>query len=74
MVNTYQIQNEINDLMVFESKIAREIFSIKQLCEYLSISRVTLNDWRNNKGLKARNVGKRVFFLKEDIMEFIKKC
>jgi excisionase family DNA binding protein len=52
----------------------KQLLTIAELMEYLSISRTTVFKLMKDKRIKYAKVGRRVLFRKSDIDEFIQKC
>lgn len=63
----FQNKNYENTTENFKSKFA---YSVKELTELLSVSRPTIDKWKE-KGLKYCNVEGRVFFLDNHVKEFL---
>ena len=49
----------------------KEYMTIEDMCNYFQISNATLDNWRKEKGLKDRKIGRKVLFKKEEIERFI---
>ena len=45
----------------------KEYMTIEDMCNYFQISNATLDNWRKEKGLKDRKIGRKVLFKKEEI-------
>nr|DAX89344.1 MAG TPA: Pyocin activator protein PrtN [Caudoviricetes sp.] len=52
-------------------KTDKSILSMDEVKGYLGIGNTTLNDWRT-KGLKCYRINNRLFYMLEDIKEFMR--
>ena len=52
---------------VLELKNEKEVYSIKQACEYLDVSRSTLNRWRNDGFIKPSFIGEKPYYSKKGL-------
>lgn len=50
----------------------KEVLSKKETAEFLGISVATLTNWMKRQKIPYHKVERRVFFLKEEILEWIK--
>ncbi|MHB9090946.1 MAG: helix-turn-helix domain-containing protein [Chloroflexota bacterium] len=50
----------------------RDLVSADQLAKALGVSLETVLDWRRSGGLPGYRIGKRVFFLETDLMDWIR--
>jgi predicted site-specific integrase-resolvase len=51
------------------SPLANKIFSVKELCKELQISRQTIYNWEKNGYVKPKMIGSRKYFLGKDLLE-----
>ena len=49
----------------------KEYMTIEDMCNYFQMSKGTLDNWRKEKGLKDKTIGRIVLFEKEEIERFI---
>lgn len=49
----------------------KEYMTIEDMCNYFQMSKGTLDNWRKEKGLKGKTIGRIVLFKKEEIEKFI---
>lgn len=57
----------------YGNKVPEEILNSKAVCELLTITRPTLHSWRKRGIIQAHFLGRKVFFLKSEILESLKK-
>ena len=51
------------------SPLANKIFSVKELCKELQISRQTIYNWEKSGYVKPKMIGGRKYFLGKDLLE-----
>ena len=51
--------------------ITRDYLTIKELCEYLNVSKNTLMKWHEEKGLKIIKLDNKHYVSKEDLYDFM---
>lgn len=64
------IEDDIQELPI-KLKTDKSILSINEVKSYLGIGNGTLNDWRT-KGLKCYRINNRLFYMLDDIKEFMR--
>ena len=65
------IEDDIQELPI-KLKTDKSILSINEVKSYLGIGNGTLNDWRT-KGLKCYRINNRLFYMLDDIKEFMRQ-
>jgi hypothetical protein len=72
--HTFALVNRKNFMTISNaSPIAAKIFSIKNLCNELQISRQTIYNWEKLGYITAKRIGGRKFFLGQDIINTLNK-
>ena len=64
------IEDDIQELPI-RQKIDKSILSVNEVKSYLGIGNGTLDDWRA-KGLKCYRINNRLFYMLDDIKEFMR--
>ena len=65
-----KIEDDIQELPI-RQKIDKSILNVDEVKSYLGIGNGTLNDWRT-KGLKCYRINNRLFYMLDDIKEFMR--
>lgn len=65
------IEDDIQELPI-RQKIDKSILSVNEVKSYLGIGNGTLDDWRT-KGLKCYRINNRLFYMLDDIKEFMRQ-
>jgi excisionase family DNA binding protein len=66
------ITERINDeLRKFTEKSSNSLLSTKQVCNYLNISDKTLQKYRKNGVIEYTKIGRKIFYQKNHLDEFI---
>lgn len=65
-----KIEDDIQELTI-RQKTDKSILNVDEVKSYLGIGNNTLNDWRT-KGLKCYRINNRLFYMLDDIKEFMR--
>lgn len=52
-----------------KNRDSEKLMDAKELCKFLGISLSTLNVWKASAKIPFKRLGKRVFFVKEDVLK-----
>jgi len=71
------IRDQINQFLEPEpqkhTKSDEEFLSIEQVCKMFNVTRTTILDWRKRGLLKSISINRRVFFMRSDLLDQMKK-
>ena len=56
-----------------EKPEGEEPMTVEETCKFLGCSKVTLHKYKKTGLIKARRIGRRIYFLKHEILEAMKK-
>lgn len=48
-----------------------ELLTVEEAAKLLKVSKVSLHNWKKNKGLKYHKIGRSTRFLKSELLEFV---
>ena len=70
-----ELKDAIRDVVKQElnHKKAKELMTFKETCELLNISASCLNQWKASNKIPYKKLGKRVFFLRSEVVEALKE-
>lgn len=63
--------NEKIESIISNQEKTTELLTINETCEFLRISRVTLDNWRKKGIIKGTKLGSRVLFIKSDLLKIL---
>ena len=63
---TQLIKNSIREEL--DTVKEKEVLTAKEVCEMLGISISTLNSWKRNRKIPYKKEGKRIFFIRQDVL------
>ncbi|MDB5200039.1 MAG: DNA-binding protein [Chitinophagaceae bacterium] len=66
------IKQQLQELTKVEKPKNEELLSVEETCLFLKCSKTTLHKFKKDGLLQARRIGRRIFFLKEEIIESTK--
>ena len=70
-----ELKDAIRDVVKQElnHKKEKELMTFKETCELLNISASCLNQWKASNKIPYKKLGKRVFFLRSEVVEALKE-
>lgn len=81
-INTEELRSLINEeiskaIKSINNQVKEEeeeLWTISDVCEYLRVTRQTLNQYNKRGLLMGSKIGKSVRYMKKDVMDYVNRC
>ena len=67
------IREELSQITKYDQAPKKEIYTISDLADVLSVSKVTIHKWKKEGKISFYRIEGRVYFRKEDVFNALKK-